>query len=409
MLPSPEPCPLCCPGDPVAFDFDQIIPRRHTDCLKYDELEARYGRAELLPLWVADMDFRVAPCVTAALQRLVDHGVYGYHVRRPRHQQAIVDWWGRRHGYTVHPEAIVYTPGVVPVLSHLVQALTGEDDGVLVQSPVYYPFFWLPRVNRRRLVINPLIEHQGDYQIDFDDLEAKAAQARILIFSSPHNPVGRVWRPDELERVASICLRHGLVLVADEIHNDLVFAPHRHTPVARLSPEIERITVTAHAASKTFNLASLATAYVLIADAGLRARFAAHHEALAVDGLNPFGLEATVAAFNEGEPWLAELLVYLRGNYQYLCAQLQARLPQVRVGPLEGTYLAWLDCRATGLTPPQLRQRLVEVGGLALNDGPIFGPGGEGFQRLNLACPRATLAEAVARLERALALPGSDR
>ena len=384
-------------------DFDEIIPRRHTDCLKYDALKTRYGDPDLLPLWVADMDFRVADCVTAAVQRLVDHGIYGYHVRGPRHTQAIVDWWSRRHGYALDPAGLFFSPGVVPVLSHLVQALTNPGDGVLVQPPVYYPFFWAVRANGRRLVENQLVEQDGRYSIDFDDFEAKARQCKVLILSSPHNPVGRVWRQDELAQMAAVCLRHGVTILADEIHNDVVFAPHRHLPMAALSPEVERITVTAHAASKTFNLASLATAYVFISDPGLRARFEAFYEPLAADGLNPFGLEATVAAFEQGEPWLAALLDYLNRNYGFLQEQLARRLPGVRVSPLEGTYLAWLDCRACGLTPAALKARLIEKARLALNDGPIFGAGGDGFQRLNLACPRVTLAEALDRLVTALA------
>jgi cystathionine beta-lyase len=386
----------------VSPNFDEIVPRRHTDSMKFDGLEALYGRPDLLPLWVADMDFRVPECVTAALQRLVDHGIYGYHLKSPRYLEAILDWWARRHGYAVDPSGIFFSPGVVPALSHLVQALTDKGDGVIVQPPVYHPFFWAVQANGRRVVENRLLEQDGRYSIDFDDLETKAREAKVLILSSPHNPVGRVWRREELERIAGICLRHGVVILADEIHNDLVFPPHRHLPIASLSSEVDRLTVTAHAASKTFNLAGLSTAYLLIRDPVLQERFRKASEPIHVEALNPFGLEAMAAAFGQGEPWLAALLDYLDKNYRFLRDHLSAHLPRVKVSPLEGTYLAWLDFRGCGIELRELKARLVGRAGLALNDGSLFGSGGQGFQRLNLACPRVVLAEALVRLPAAL-------
>jgi cystathionine beta-lyase len=386
----------------VRPDFDQIIPRRHTDSVKFDDLETRFGRADLLPMWVADMDFRAPECVTVALRKLVEHGIYGYHLKGPRLLQAIVDWWARRHGYAVEPAGILFSPGVVPAVSHLVQALTVQGDGILIQPPVYHPFAWAIRVNGRRVLENRLLERGGAYTIDFDDLEAKARDAKLLVLCNPHNPVGRVWRREELSRIAEICLRHKLIILSDEIHNDLVFSPHRHVPIASLSPEVDRITVTAHAASKTFNLASLSTAYLLIRDPALRERFKRVSDPLHVEALNPFGLEATAVAFREGEPWLAALLDYLEGNYRFLHDSLTAHLPRVTVSPLEGTYLAWLDFRSYGLTPQALKACMVEKAGLALNDGPIFGPGGEGFQRMNLGCPRKVLEQALDRLRQGL-------
>lgn len=383
-------------------DFDEIVPRRHTDSVKFDDLEKRYGRPDLLPLWVADMDFRVPDCVTGALQRLVDHGIYGYHLKSPGLLRAIVDWWARRHGYAADPDGIFFSPGVVPALSHLIQALTARGDGIILQPPVYHPFFWAVRANQRRLLENRLREEGGVYTIDFDDLEQKAREARMLILCSPHNPVGRVWRREELERIAEICLRRNLLILADEIHNDLVFPPHRHLPIASLSPEVDRITVTTHAASKTFNVAGLSAAYLLIADPALRESYRKIGDLLHVEALNPFGLAATEAAFRGGEPWLNALLEYLWGNYEFLKEFLARGLPRARVSPLEGTYLAWLDFRDYSLSPQALKACMIEQAGLALNDGPMFGPGGEGFQRMNLACPRATLQEALERLRGAL-------
>lgn len=383
-------------------NFDEVIPRRNTDCNKYDDLERRFGRADLLPLWVADMDFRVPDCVTAALARLVGHGIYGYYLKRPCLFQAIVDWWARRHGYAVDPDGILFSPGVVPAISHLIQALTARGDGIILQPPVYHPFFWAVRTNERRLLENRLLERDGEYRIDFDDLEAKACEARMLILCNPHNPVGRVWRREELERIAEICLRHRVIILSDEIHNDLVFPPHRHLPIASLSPEVDRITVTTHAASKTFNLAGLSVAYMLIPDPKLRENYRKASDPLHVEALNPFGLVAAEAAFRDGEPWLAALLEYLWGNYEFLKDFLAKKLPRVKAGPLEGTYLAWLDFRDYGFSPQDLKDRIIQKAGLALNDGPMFGPGGEGFQRMNLACPRVVLGEALERLRPAL-------
>jgi cysteine-S-conjugate beta-lyase len=386
----------------VLPNFDEVIPRRNTDSCKYDDLLQRYGRPDLLPLWVADMDFRVPDCVTAALRRLVDHGIYGYHLKTPKYTQAIVDWWARRHRYAVDPAHILFSPGVVPVISHLVQALTIKGDGVILQPPVYHPFFWAVRVNERRILENRILERGGAYSIDFDDLEAKAREAKLLILCNPHNPVGRVWRREELERIAEICLRHNVVILSDEIHNDLVFSPHRHVPIAGLSPEVDRITVTCHAASKTFNVASLSTAYVLIRDANLRELVKRAGEPLHVEALNPFGLEAMATAFREGEPWLAALLDYLWGNYRFLQDSLAARLPRVKASPLEGTYLVWLDFRDYGFSNQALKECMIRRAGLALNDGPMFGPGGEGFQRMNIGCPRSVLGRALEQLAAAL-------
>lgn len=383
-------------------NFDEIIPRRNTDATKYDDLQQRYGRTDLLPLWVADMDFRVPECVTRALRRLVDHGIYGYHLKTSKYTQAILEWWARRHRYTVDPAHILYSPGVVPAISHLVQALTVKGDGIILQPPVYHPFFWAVRINDRRILENRLREHAGVYSIDFDDLETKAREAKLMILCSPHNPVGRVWRQEELERVAEICLRHNVVILSDEIHNDLVFSPHQHVPIAGLSPEVDRITITTHAASKTFNVASLSTAYLLIRDRRLREAVKRVTDPLHVEALNPFGLEATAVAFREGEPWLAALLDYLWGNYRFVRDFLAARMPRVKASPLEGTYLVWLDFRAYGMSPQALKDCMIHKARLALNDGPMFGPGGEGFQRMNIGCPRSVLGQALERLAAAL-------
>lgn len=382
--------------------FDRIIPRENTDCSKYDDRLKRFGRADVLPMWVADMDFRAPDCVRQALQELVDQNLYGYHLKTERYYRAIVDWWARRHRYAVDPASIIFSPGVVPALSHLVQALTVRGDGIILQPPVYHPFFWAVQANDRRMVLNPLREQGGEYSIDFDDLEAKAREAKLLILCNPHNPVGRVWRREELARIAEICLRHGVTILSDEIHNDLVFRPWRHVPIAGLSPEVERITVTCHAASKTFNVAGLSTAYIMIPNAELRQTFKRVSDALHVEALNPFGLRAMEAGFAEGEPWLEALLEYLAGNYRILRSYCETQLPRLGVSPIEGTYLAWVDFRRYGFSSQELKDCIIQKARLALNDGPMFGPGGEGFQRMNLACPRQVLRQALDQLKTAL-------
>ncbi|HXZ44590.1 MAG TPA: PatB family C-S lyase [archaeon] len=378
--------------------FDEVIPRENTDCSKYDDRVNRFGRPDVLPMWVADMDFRSPTCVQETFLRMIEHGVYGYHLKTDKYLRAIIDWFQRRHGYAIARESIFFTPGVVPALSHLVQALTKKGDRIIVQPPVYAPFFWAIQVNERRVLRNQLLETGGEYAIDFDDLEAKAREARMLILCSPHNPIGRVWRQEELARIADICLRHNVIILSDEIHNDLVYGARRHVAVASLSPEVDRITVTCHSASKTFNLAGLSTAYILINSAELRMAYKEHVAPLHIEGLNPFGLRAMEAAFRQGEPWLHELLEYLFGNYNMLRDFLKENLPKVRVSPLEGTYLVWLDFRGWGFEHKALRELIIEKARLGLHDGLTFGPGGEGFQRMNIACPRQVLRKALEQL-----------
>lgn len=380
--------------------FDEIIPRRGTNCLKYDDCQHRFGTDDVLPLWVADMDFRVAPAITRVAENIVKHGIYGYHHRTSRYYEAVIQWLLSHHQWRVVPHEIFFTPGVVPAISYLIQALTQQGDGILIQTPVYYPFFSVIKQNHRKLLVNQLIEKDNRYTIDFDDFEKKASEAKLFLLCSPHNPVSRVWTEDELRQMAEICLKYNVLIISDEIHSDIVFGEHRHIPLATLSDAIKDHTITCHSPSKTFNLAGLGLGYVIIHNASLRKRFHEHYSVLYADGLNVFAYETLVAAYNEGEEWYRAMLSYVYDNYHFLTQYIATELPFIRHTPLEATYLVWLDFRSLQLPDTELRKAVIERAKLGLNDGPTFGPGGSGFQRINIACPQAVLAEALKRLKR---------
>lgn len=386
----------------MPYNFNEIIVRENTNCLKYDARKARFGNENVLPMWVADMDFRVPPCVTQAILSVAEHAIYGYHIKTEKYYNAIINWYSSRHGYTPEAEGIFFAPGIVPAISYLVQCLTERGDNIIVQPPVYYPFFQVVSDNGRHLVLNELIEHEGTYSIDFEDFEKKARTARMFILCSPHNPVCRVWTRKELLRLAEICHRHNVLIISDEIHNDLVFAPHKHIPIAGLSPEFDEITVTCHAPSKTFNLAGLSVAYMFTKSRLLRKKIADYLAVLHIDGLNPFGLDAMVAAYTEGNNWHAELMAYINENYRFTQSFISEHLPMLRITPLEATYLLWIDFRALGLKDHVLRMLMIEKAEIGLNHGPIFGNGGSGFQRMNIACPRATLIDGLNRIKKAI-------
>ncbi|HHT05008.1 MAG TPA: putative C-S lyase [Hydrogenispora sp.] len=387
----------------MSYNFDQIIDRQQTNNEKWDHRSEVFGTSDLLPLWVADMDFAVPPCVTAALTERIKHPVYGYSFPPPAFYQAVVDWIARRHQWTIQKDWLVVTSGVVPALALSVLAFTEPGESVIIQPPVYGPFFRVVEQNQRQLVLNPLKEENGRYTMDFDHLESVVnPSVKMMILCSPHNPAGRVWTREELEKLGAFCTRHRILLVSDEIHADLVYPNFKHTPIAALSPEQAYNTITCLAPSKTFNLPGLTTAVTIIPDPERRRRFKQVQSALGMQVYNTLGLTAFTAAYRGGTDWLAALIDYLQGNLDFLLDFFATRIPAIKPVPPEGTYLVWLDCRRLPLTPDELKAFFIHEAKVGLNDGRTFGPGGEGFQRINIACPRPLLAEALHRIEDAV-------
>jgi cystathionine beta-lyase len=373
----------------MKFNFDEPVQRRGTDSYKWDSTPDE----GVLPMWVADMDFRTAPAVTAALARRVGHGVFGYARVPDSCRDALRGWFAGRHGWDIPRERILFTTGVVPALSAVIKALTVPGDGVIVQTPAYNCFFSSIRNNGCRQLSSDLLYRNGAYTMDFDDLEAKAADpsARVLLLCNPHNPVGRVWTPEELRRVGEICMRRGLTVVSDEIHCDLAWPGHTHTPFASLGEGFARGSVTCVAPSKTFNLAGIQVAGIVAADEAIRAKIDRALNDNEVGEINLFAVEALQAAYNEGAEWLEQLRGYVHENYSYLRSFFERHLPHLNVTPLEATYLVWIDCSALGVPSARIAERLLNEGRLWVNPGTMYGSGGEGFIRLNIATQRANL------------------
>ena len=386
----------------MKYDFDEIIPRRGTNSYKWDSA----GDADILPMWVADMDFRTAPPVVEALRKRVEHGIFGY-VRVPdAYYAAVTNWFARRHDWQIEKEWIIYTTGVVPALSAVIKALTVPGDKVMVQTPVYNCFFSSIRNNGCGMIANPLIYRNGTYQIDFADLEQKAADpnVKVLLLCNPHNPAGRVWTKQELTRIGDICIRNNVWVVADEIHCELVFPGHTYIPFASISQEFLMHSVTCTSPSKAFNLAGLQASATIFPNQELKARTKID-KAINVNevcDVNPFGVEALMAAYNDSKEWLEELKQYLFANYNYLRAYFAEYLPEFPVSMLEGTYLVWVDCSVLNQSSDEIVKTLLEKEKLWVNEGGLYGEAGEGFIRINIACPRQQLIEGLNRLKRVL-------
>ncbi len=383
--------------------FDQVVDRRNTHCMKWDGATELYGTECVIPMWIADMDFRPPESVVQSVCERAVHGVYGYERKPQSYLQAVVGWLKNRHHWEIPPEWICNSPGVVSGLSLALQLFTKPEDKILIQPPVYPPFFSAIQGNRRVVVESPLVIEEGRYTMDFNHLEQEFAQGvKLMILCSPHNPVGRVWTREELQTLAELALTYQVLLLSDEIWSDLVFPLHNHIPIASLSKEIAEQTITFMAPSKTFNLAGFYTSHIVIPHETHRKAFHEITQSLSLNHNNLFGLVAAECAYTKGEPWLTELLSYLEGNIEFAIQYLADLKPQIKVIRPEGTFLLWLDCRGLEMEPSKQNQFFVAKAGVALNDGASFGKLGQGFQRMNVGCPRRVVHEALSRIDLAL-------
>jgi len=384
------------------YDFDEIVPRENTDCVKYDLRQVFFGSESVIPMWVADMDFKTPDFILDALKNRLNHEILGYSIRSGDFNDAIVNWMQKRHGWMINPDWISFSPGVVPAVNMLVLALTRPGDKIIVQPPVYFPFFYAVKNNDRTLVENPLKLNNGRLCMDFDDLREKAQDAKMIIISHPHNPGGSVWTKEELTQLAEISIENDLLILSDEIHSDLIFQGYRHIPLATLSDEIAQRTITCNAPSKTFNLAGLSTSYLIIPNENLRHTY--NHilsDQLHLNMGNLFGSIAMKAAYNQGDEWLNQLLDYVWKNVEFVIDFCEKHIPQIKVIKPESTYMLWLDCRETGLNGEALKDFFINKAGVGLNEGIQFGTGGEGFMRMNVACPKTTVEKALMQIREA--------
>lgn len=389
----------------MQYNFDTLIDRHHNHAAKYDEMEAKFGTGDLLPLWVADMDFPAPQPILDAIYAKADQRVFGYTTRPDSYFEAFAQWQKKRHNWEADAKLMSHCHGVVPALSTCVYEFTKPGDSVLVQTPVYAEFFDVIEAWDRTILKNPLREDsEKGYVMDFTDFEEKLKQRPALfIFCNPHNPVGRVWTREEIGKVVALCDRYGVRIVSDEIHGDLVWKGHTHIPTASVSDTAARITITCTAASKTFNLAGLQSATIIHPDQETKAKFEKFWSGLDLRRNNCFSVVAMETALREGEEWLDQLLVYLEANIDYVCDYIHTHIPQIKVRKPEATYLLWLDCRELGLLPAELSAFMVQKAGLALNAGEVYDPSLHGFMRLNIACPRSVLEQAMKQLEAAVA------
>jgi len=386
------------------YNFDKIIDRRGTNSLKYDFAVERGKPADILPLWVADMDFQTAPEIRDALAEAVRHGIYGYSESKDDYFKAVYNWYKDRFQWKVKKEWLVKTPGIVFAISAAVRALTAEGDGVLIQKPVYYPFSHIILKNKRKLINNPLIYKDGAYHIDFEDFEAKIKnnQVKLFILCSPHNPVGRVWTEDELTKLGDICMKYQVKIITDEIHSDFIYPGHLHTVFTNIKEEYLDHTVVCTAPSKTFNLAGLQVSNLFIANKEMRKKIQEEIDLTGYSQLNSMGLIACQVAYEKGAPWLEELKVYLKGNLDFVRSFIAEQIPQIKLVEPEGTYLVWLDCTALNLNEAELENLVTNKAKLWLDGGTMFGQEGLGFQRVNIACPRSILEKAFMQLAKAI-------
>jgi cystathionine beta-lyase len=388
------------------WNFNEVIDRTGTNAIKWEPeyLKLFFGQEDLLPLWVADMDFRAPQILIDRLVARAEHGIFGYTGAGKAYRQAVIDWFERKHNWSIDEDWLQFSPGVVPAINFIIQAFSHPGDKVIIQEPVYYPFKSSIENNGRQVLINELLIKDNKYLMDFDDLEklCEDKRARIFILCNPHNPVARVWTKEELKKLAEICLKHNILVIADEIHCDLTFNDHKHIPYPTISKECAQNCIVTTAPSKTFNIAGMKTSNMITPNDELRQTLQNKMESLSIRGPTIFGAIALETVYNEGDEWLASALQYIQANYDFLKGFIENSFPNCTVFDLEGTYLAWVDFRSLGLEPKKLDEVIKKEAQVALDDGAMFGKSGEGFQRFNLACPQSILEEALNRMLKAL-------
>ena len=389
----------------MKFNFNEKVDRSKNHAAKWEEMGAKFGSNDLLPMWIADMDIKTAPEIVEAIKEKADQAIFGYVYRPASYYETAAAWCEKRFGYKIDPKTLIHSPGVVPSMNMLVKMLTKEDEKVLIQIPVYPPFAASVKTGKRTLVTNELIKDEnGYYTIDFEDLEKKLSDEKVtlMILCNPHNPVGRVWKKEELQKIGDLCVKYNVRILADEIWRDLVLPGYSHTPIASLSREIENITITCFSPTKTFNIAGLQASFAVFPREEEWKAFDNELGEMDIKRNNPFSLVGFEVAYNHGEEWLSELLAHLDGNAQYVVDFVKERLPEIKTVKPEGTYLMWLDFNGLNITPEEITDMLIKDAKVAMNDGASFGANGKGFARMNIACPRYMVEDAMARIEKAV-------
>lgn len=387
----------------MSFNFNKIIDRTNNFSAKWSEMNKNFGSNDLLPMWVADMDFLTAPCIMEALKDRLEQGIFGYTTRPSSYNESIVNWLDNRFSWKIKKEWLMFSPAVITSISLLIQNLTQKNDKIMIQEPVYSPFHNIVELNERDLVISPLIKlDDGSYIMDYEDIEAKIKDVKIFILCNPHNPVGRVWTREELTRLGQICLKHNVIVISDEIHSDIILKNHKHTPFASISKEFCKNTITCMAPTKTFNLAGLQSSFLVMSNPYYYEVMDRAFSTLDIKRNNAFSLVATEAAYNYGEDWLDELIKYIEDNVDFAIEYIKTNIPKLKVKKPEGTYLLWVDFNGLNVDEKDLKDALINKGRVALSSGSSFGIGGDGYYRINLACPRAMVLEALKRIEFAI-------
>ena len=387
----------------MKFNFDKIIDRTNNFSAKWSEMNKNFGTNNLLPMWVADMDFLTAPCVMEALKDRLEQGIFGYTTRPSSYNESIVNWLDNRFSWKINQEWLMFSPAVITSISLLIQNLTQKNDKIMIQEPVYSPFHSIVESNERNLVISPLVKlDDGSYVMDYEDIEAKIKDVKIFILCNPHNPVGRVWTREELTRLGEICLKHNVLVISDEIHSDIILKNHKHTPFASISKEFRENTITCMAPTKTFNFAGIQSSFLVISNPYYYEVMDKAFSILDIKRNNAFSLVATEAAYNYGEDWLYELIKYIEDNVDFAIDYIKNHIPQLKVKKPEGTYLLWVDFSNLNVDKKDLKNALINKGRIALSDGSSFGIGGDGYYRINIACPRSMVLEGLKRIEFAI-------